>query len=143
MIGKGPMKLTQLVPVAQCSESVGSVRCRQSLTLQHLSDPSFRTSSTHQRHNLLADLNFAIPMSHPDIVCLEPNLIHSAVLHYTQDTGMRHIHLPVEETQSTWHAGLERGVLGLSLSKHSAAFLMSSSATYPGVRRSNCRNLLL
>ena len=85
-------------------------------------------------------LPFVVPSQHPELMSYDPTMCHSAVRRLVRDSGLRAIYVPAVDALShtdTLNLNVEKGVLGMSLRKHSEAFRMSRIDTYPGLVSSN------
>jgi hypothetical protein len=108
------------------------------------SGSSFRRNSTPSAGgdgsaNILLDwrtrLPFVVPVQHPELMSYDPTMCHSVVRRLVRDNGLRAVCMPAVDVMShsdTLDLNVERGVLGMSLRKHSEAFRMTRVDTFPG-----------
>jgi hypothetical protein len=87
-------------------------------------------------------VGFAVPVLYPELNSYDPDVVHSAVLRMTRDSGVQFVSCNSDQTPAVCR-NVEHGVVGVSLQKHSEAFLRSTVDTFPGfVQRSKPRRRL-
>jgi hypothetical protein len=88
---------------------------------------------------------FPCPARYPELLCNDPQFYHSITTRTCADRGMRFIAEAANPLTDVVSLDAERGVKGMSLRKHSRAYLMSDPRTYPGIvqRRSTRTAILL
>lgn len=120
-------------PLSAASSSVASYG-RVSLSLAPRPTKPANAASVTRREGGWRDLvSFPVPVRVPELMCHDPQWMHSATLRLTCDRGVRYVH-PIE-AEETLGLHLDRGVIGVSLAKHSRAFLQSRASTYPGIQQ--------
>lgn len=82
-------------------------------------------------------LPFAMPVRFPELMSYDPTLVHSQVTKTVRDKG---IHVSgtaqsssYEEDGGCLSLAVDRGLLGMSLRRHSLATRMAHHSSYPGV----------
>ena len=80
---------------------------------------------------------FAMPVRYPELMSNDPTLVHSQVMRQTVDKGIRvdggGSSGTLGGSEDVLHMGIDRGLLGMSLKRHSLATRMSHHSTYPGI----------
>jgi len=78
-------------------------------------------------------LPFVVPITQPGLDSCDSMFHHSVVLRSARDGGVRVVSLRPRPQAETIPLDIERGILGMSLRKHTIDFLMSAVDTYPGI----------
>ena len=130
--------------IGDCS---GLLQLSHAPSVQATASPSFARSRSQDESsggqcsssillNWRERLPFVVPVKHPELMSYDPTMYHSQVRKQVRDSGLRAVHMPAADLLSTTdvlNLNVERGVLGMSLRKHSEDFRMMRVDTYPGL----------